>query len=135
MGLYRLPREDIEDVSSAISHGTPLTECEDCISRFEVTEILNSEYDIDKMLDRVDKLPSVYPKIDESELHKVAKEELKALVKESMDIDSVLEDIISDIDDWQETIRQTGLNADTANDLTLLGRVKEIVREHMSGKE
>ena len=33
----------------------------DCISRFEVTEILNSEYDIDKMLDRVDELPSVTP--------------------------------------------------------------------------
>ena len=36
--------------------------CEDCISRFEVTEILNSEYDKDIMLDRVDGLPSVLPK-------------------------------------------------------------------------
>ncbi len=37
--------------------------CEDCISRFEVTEILNSEYDKDKMFDRVDELPNVLPEV------------------------------------------------------------------------
>ena len=33
----------------------------DCISRFEVTEIINAEWDKDSMLDRVDALPSVTP--------------------------------------------------------------------------
>lgn len=47
---------DYESNKSEIPTGS-----DDCISRFEVTEILNSEYDIDKMLDRVDELPSVTP--------------------------------------------------------------------------
>jgi rubrerythrin len=50
--------EDIKAFKMAIK-ALEQEPCDDCISRFEVTEIINSEYDIDKMLDRVDELPSV----------------------------------------------------------------------------
>lgn len=65
MGVETMPEcKEALDMAIKALEQEPTTKNDlgvDCISRFEVTEILNSEYDIDKMLDRVDELPLVTP--------------------------------------------------------------------------
>jgi hypothetical protein len=59
---HRQLAEWLKDYKRLLENSSEIpTSSDDCISRFEVTEIINSEYDIDKMLDRVDELPPAKP--------------------------------------------------------------------------
>ena len=109
----------------------------DCISRADalklnvyapIAPIVEGEkvhYEQIILTEELKSLPSVTPKIDESTLHKVAKEELQALVKDSMERDnSVLEDIKRIIDDNELEAWE------------VLKQIKEaLIDKHISGKE
>lgn len=97
MGLDRLEKKDIIEVSKIISKGIPLEECEDCISRAEAIEI-NKKYhgkmpnDINHQIwEEINALPSVQPKPKTDVLDKI-----RAEIEEKKS--DILSDTLSDMD-------------------------------------
>ena len=73
--------EDLEYSIESLIH--PKNDLEvDCISRFEVSEIINEEWLKDNMLDRINALPSVSPQLSVPEIITALSEQRKKLTKE-----------------------------------------------------
>ena len=92
----------------------------DCISRFEVTEILNSEYDIDKILDRVDELPSVTPQ----EPQPMVEIDLYSVIKQKYIEREVLDKIRAEIEQLRPNLRPEQM---TDYDYAMVDAINDIV--------